>query len=307
MINVDDVRWLWSASGKIVDKRGLKAAKMRFNFLASALRRQDIVRTLRRAPAQTSLGRLIASRPAMLGAFLWPYQNAAWGPAERWRRIIDHCAVIDELDPPFQFDVDECLVLLDLAEAAPGCRIVLDQPVWFMREGQLTLNIFVENFRAYSLAFSFFHESDGAVSAHIGAVQGRDRDDILDVYRTLTKQFHGIRPRDFLIDVLRMLCRRINAARMLAVADSCRHHRHPYFNNKEDFTINYDEIWLERGGKKINEAIFELPIDGPRRALGEIKPKKRSMYRKRYAFLDALESQMSRDLPRLSPVRFKDA
>ncbi|GAB4523979.1 MAG: VirK/YbjX family protein [Amphiplicatus sp.] len=283
-----------------------RALRNRALMLATAWRHRAAVSAMLDAPASSDLGRLLRERPEMLGALIWPYQTASWPASERLRRIADHCAVVDTLGPPFLFSVEEKLVLLDLGEVYPDLRVVLDQPKWFMREGQFTLNLFIGSFRAYSLAFSFHRGADGTREAFIGGLQGRNRKDALDLYRDLTKALHGQRPRDFILELLRMLCRATGAERICAVSNAHRHQLHPFLNKKDAFALDYDEIWRERGGRAVNAVFFELDRDPPARDLAEVKPNKRSMYRRRAQFLAEVEAGMRRRLPSLAPVRFKD-
>ncbi len=52
---------------------------------------------------------------------------------------------------------------------------------------------------------------------------------------------------------------------------------------------------------------FELPISPERRDEATIKPNKRSMYRKRFEFLDGLEATLLTALPEVRPIRFEDS
>ena len=260
------------------------------------------------APAPgTALDRIMGQRPEFIGALLWPYLAATFDTEERLRRIIAHYAVIDTFGPPFPFDCDERLVLVDLAEVMPGLRLVLDQPIWFLREGGLVLNLFIDSFRAFSIAFSLRREADGQLTAWIGGIQGRNRDDMLETYRTLTKLLHGLRPRDFLLEALKMLLRKIGVARLYAVSDAARHHRHAFFGRIKAVLQDYDEMWADRGGVAISADFFELPMTAERRDEATIKPNKRSMYRKRFEFLDGLDVALLAALAEVRPVRFADS
>nr|WP_246449374.1 DUF535 family protein [Paracoccus amoyensis] len=270
-----------------------------------------------------SLQMMARERPAVLaGPLVWPYLCAGWDADERLKRIQAHYRIVDRLGAPFPFSADERLVLADLDATYPGLRIVLDQPKWFMREGGLTLNLFVDDFRAYSLAFSFSDSADGqetteqgsggpesggqGIDCLIGAIQGRNTDEAADLYRDLTKAAHGLRPRDFLIEMCRILCRHWNVRTLLAVRDSERHHRHPFFGGKKIAPQDYDAIWQDRGGALAGPHFYHLPIESERRDENDIKPNKRSLYRRRYKFLDGLEAEIFQTLPKLAPVRFAD-
>ena len=281
--------------------------KLKARMLGRGLGMRRVLEPILAAPSGTALHRILAERPQMLGVLVWPYQSADWSAEQRLDRIAQHYAEIDALGRPFDFSVEERLVLADLGELRPGLALVLDQPGWFMREGGLTLNLFVDHFRAFSIAFSLFRDADGRRAVLIGGLQGRNTDGALDLYRALTKDLHGLRPRDVLLDVLRMLCRAIGVERILAVSDAARHHNHRFFGGSAKLTQDYDLVWEDRDGVRLDALTYELPLDPPRRDLADIKPNKRSMYRRRYTFLDQLEAQLLRDLPGLAPVRFADS
>ncbi|MFC3169434.1 VirK/YbjX family protein [Paracoccus fontiphilus] len=290
----------------IASGSSLGAVKMRLRVLASACghRRQlsDLARTT--SPA---LRRILQERPASaLGLLVWPYLCASWDVSERLARLSRHYQIIDLLGPPFPFSVTERLVLLDLSDIHPGLRIVMDQPQWFIREGGLTLNLFVEDFRAYSLAFSLGdHPADG-IDCLIGSIQGRNTDEALALYRDLTKAAHGMRPRDLLIEICRILCRHWQVRRLLGVRDSQRHHRHGFFGGKTIAPQDYDAIWQDRGGAVEDECFYRLPLAPDRRNEDEVKPNKRSLYRRRYGFLDRLEAEIPERLAETRPVVFAD-
>lgn len=282
---------------------GAIALQVRF-LRASLHERQTVAQMLSPVPA-TALHGIMSERPHLLGALVWPYQCATWAAGERLRRLIGHYAAIDGLAAPLKFSVEDRLVLADLDSAHPGMKLVLDQPEWFLREGGLTLNLFLDSFRAYSVAFSLFR-TDAGLTATIGGIQGRNREDMLDTYRDLTRTLHGLRPRDFLIEALRILCRLLQVTDLHAVSEAARHHRHPYFKGMPT-SQNYDTIWLDRGGVPQGTDFYTLPVAPDRRDLADLKPGKRPMYRRRFDFLDGLEADIALRLPTLRPVRFADS
>ena len=289
-------------SGAIFPGFGRKTLVLRARFVAAGLRNRAAVQTLLGAPAGSELARIMAERPQMLGVLVWPYQCAAWEAPERLRRLIAHYRETGRLGAPFLFSTAEQLVLGRVGSGSTETVFVLDQPGWFMREGGLVLNLVLGNFRAFSLAFSLDEVPGVGRVATIGGLQGRNRDGVLDIYRDLTKEMEGLRPRDLLIEVFRMLCRQMGVVRIEAVADAWRHHRHPFFSGKAlTQTQDYDEVWADRGGERIGETLFRLPVAPDRRDLETVKPNKRPMYRRRFALLDAIEADLAAALPGLHP------
>ena len=260
------------------------------------------------APPDSPLGKCVAERPEVIGLVVAPFINARWGARTRLNSFLSQFDYLQELGLRFDFDISQSIELPKIEALGDDYLIVLDKPKWFQREGLLTLNIFRENIRLFSLAFSF-DDVDGKRTVIIGALQGRRIEGALDEYRQLTKLAHGLRPRDLLIDCLRMIAAAVGAERIIAVSDACRHHRHAFFGQdpKRELPLNYDEIWRDRGGEEIGGGFFELPLERQQRPLEEVSAKKRSMYRQRYAMLDAMEKDIRDALPRLTPVTRPEA
>lgn len=255
-----------------------------------------------------ALQRIVHERPeTVIGPLLWPYLCAGWNVEERLQCINDHYRIVGDLEGPFPFAVDEKLELATLDEVFPGLRVVIDQPLWFIREGGLTLSLFIEDFRVYSLAFSFM-EAPMSMGIHclIGSVQGRNTSDAMDLYRRLTKAAHGLRPRDLLIELCRILCRHWQVERLLGVRDSERYDRHPFFGGNTANAQDYDAIWQDRGGLLDSPYFYSVPLTPERRHEAGIKPNKRSLYRNRYRFLDQLEMDVTQRLPSVRPQYFAD-
>ena len=294
---------LFAISKRVADGSDARAWRSRLAFLAGAIPlRAELAQILR---GSGSLGRHIAQRPETLGAVVWPYISTNWDAKERLARIRDHFAALDEAVPTFDFEVDRVQVLCDLSDLLPGLTVVLDQPKWFMREGQLCFNLFVHDKRVFSLAFSFALQP--SLVAYVGAVQGRSIEGILETYKQITTALHGMRPRDFLIEAFLALCRSVGVQAVYAVADARRHHRSAYFGNgPKSFALDYDELWRERGGDRHNDDFFVLPIGGAKRDLSTVPSKKRSMYRKRYELIDRFEATIAKGVQNGFAQRHRD-
>lgn len=288
------MRWLWANSAAVCEEKSTVISPRRVQFFVKAFLVYSSVKQLIDAPRASPLGKLIQDRPQVVGAVMWPYQCAGWSPRTRLARIRDHYAVVEKIGGAIDFPVDGKISLLDLGSIHEGLHVVIDQPVWFMREGQLAINLFLGDIRMYTLAFSFFHH-ENTIAAFIGAIQGRDIEGVLKEYRNLTKSSYGMRPRDFLIELFRMFCAELGVTQIFAVSDEYRHHRdRRYFGQAsgKKFTANYNEVWTERGGVRVDPMFFRLDISDPGRDLAAIPSKKRSMYRRRFEMLRNLRGQM---------------
>lgn len=286
------VAWLWSVSSLICGGRGVVSAIRRLRFMACCITVRRALLPLLRAQKSSSIGRLLAKRPETVGVVLWPYLCAGWDADTRLTRIYQHCTEVEELGEPIDFDVDGEISLASLGDVREGLHVVVDQAIWFLREGQLVINLFRKDVRLFSLAFSLGRH-EGALVAFVGAVQGRDLEGVADEYREITKAAHGMRPRDLLFELFRILCGILSVEKIFAVADEHRHHRDHYFGNHEKgFSKNYNEMWLDRGGIRVSPLFFSLPVSSARRELDEVSSKKRAMYRRRYDLLHSIEQRM---------------
>ena len=266
--------------------------KRRLSYLAEGVRLISPLQIFMHPRAGSPLQRALEQRPQLAGAVIWPYICTSWDARTRLQRIDEHFRVIESM-AVLDFPVNEQMALIDLADVAANLRVVLDQPKWFMREGMLVLNLFAKDARIYSLAFSFALERDKVV-AHVGAIQGVGTEGIMDEYKSLTKALHGMRPRDFQVELLRIFCRCLGVSRIYAVADDKRQHRSSYFGaaKSDVLFLNYNTIWEERGGVRDSEDFFVLPMETPMKSLDKVPSRKRAMYRRRYELLQSLEKRM---------------
>ncbi|WP_095065068.1 DUF535 family protein [Pseudomonas sp. Irchel s3f19] len=228
-----------------------------------------------------------------IGVVQWPYISKNWQAQERLGVVASHFEEVARQFPKLLLlGRDDSLTLCDLSAYSKGGALLLDRPIWFKREGELVLNLFQGDLRVASLAFTLCRQH-GALCLFIGAVQGIhkgiDSETSLNIYRDLTKDFEGLRPRSFLLEAFKCMARALGVVRIYAVGDAYRHHRHPYFgaDKTQDLAAHYDVIWQENGATASErEDFFSLPLAAAKRAADDIAPKKRAMYRRRHALLD---------------------
>ena len=300
---VGNLRWLWKISALVCEHENphnkklgfgaVRVLKRRLYYVAKSLRLISSLQVYMHPRAGSPLQRVMEQRPELVGVTIWPYVCLSWSAETRLQRIDEHFRVVEKLNSALDFPVNGLLLLLDLEDITTNLRVVLDQPKWFMREGLFVINLFMLDVRIYSLAFSLGFEEDEVV-VYVGAIQGVDVDGIVGDYRDLTKALHGMRPRDFLVELFRIFCRCTGVTRIYAVNDAKRQHRSSYFGSEKsgELLLNYNDIWVERGGVLDSEDFFVLSIETPMRNLDEVPSKKRAMYRRRYELLQSIEDRM---------------
>jgi uncharacterized protein VirK/YbjX len=227
--------------------------------------------------------------PLISGAMYWPYINITWSMQRSLAAIDQHYRMLGGSAAIIARATLEEVELARLEEEYAGLRLVLDKAEWFLREGEIVLNLFVNDQRFYSIAFTLGSEA-GEPLIFVGALQGSNSEMAQEVYRDITQSLHGMRPRDFLMVSLKLLCKEIGINKIWAVASEKRQHNSPYFgkSHKDKVLVAYDEVWLEHGGRALDNGFYEIPAIVRHKEMSEIPSRKRAAYRRRYQMLDEL-------------------
>lgn len=234
-------------------------------------------------------GRAVQKYPLIEGAMYWPYINHKWSMEKKLKVIDAHYRILNHLPLMLKDATFADKLLVSCEDEYPTLRLVLEKAPWFMREGELVLSIFVGIDRVYSVAFSLGEES-GQKIIYVGALQGRSLENAMEIYRNLTHALHGMRPRDFLMSALKMLCSHIGVKKIWGISSSCRQHHGKYFSgsHKEKLLADYDEVWQEHDGVDMKNCFYSIPPVVAYREASEIPARKRASYKRRYAMLDKL-------------------
>lgn len=155
-----------------------------------------------------------------------------------------------------------------------------------------------------SLAFSLAKQADGALVAYIGCVQGQNQNAEIsgtEIMRMLTKAMHGLRPKAFMVFLAQEVARALGAKAVRGVGSRLQAHNQKHLVHLpflHEHTFDYDGLWLEEDGVKIesgpDQGWFELPAQMRKKTHEEIKPQKRSQYKKRYAMQDAVAAEVAK-------------
>lgn len=234
----------------------------------------------------------------LLIAVYSPYIHNQWSVQDRFKVILDHYQMIQRMPSILNLVDARPKILLDLNQYSAGTLITLDKAKWFVREGELVLNIFKDDSRLMSVAFTFSTLNDKPIM-YIGAIQGKQSSsETLQLLKEQSKKFEGLRPADLLLEVLRMIAIHLNITKILAISDENRHHRHKHFSHLQSNLLktNYNERWIENQGIPLENGFYSLPIKKPRKDLAEIGSNKRATYRRRYNILDAIEVALNHAL-----------
>jgi len=179
------------------------------------------------------------------------------------------------------------VTLLELGDAT---RLVLSLSDVSFHEGLWQVGLVgADGVRLYSIGFGF----TDAGTLLMGNVQGPSlKDEGLDRIRDATHAAHGMRPPHLLVHALRVLAAHWGATRLLGV-DPENHVKGRWNLRGSRLRFDYRAFWCEHEGVRDAGGNWSLPLDTAQRPLEEVPTKRRAMYRRRYAMLEALQQAVA--------------
>ena len=175
---------------------------------------------------------------------------------------------------------------ITLLEMTDHTRVVLSLNDVSFHEGLWQIGLIgADGIRLYSIGFGF----TDAGTLLMGNVQGPSlKDEGLDRIRDATHAAHGMRPPHLLVHTLRVLAAAWGATRLQGV-DPENHVKGKWNLRDSRLRFDYRGFWAEHEGVRDDSGNWTLPLDTALRPLEEVPTKRRAMYRRRYAMLDALQ------------------
>ena len=194
--------------------------------------------------------------------------------------------------------------------AGPGVRLTgpsLDETgrlgLWLVhrdleKEGDLSLCLREEDAAPplFILTFCLAAHGPHSTEAFIGGLQGRrartepERVRLMQRVVEVTRAMHGLRPKALLLFALQQLAQAWRVTRLRAVGDAT--HVYRSLRKRRTIAASYDEFWSECGGQRTADGSFDLPLIAEERDLSGLKPTKRALYRRRYAWLDEVAREI---------------
>ncbi len=175
---------------------------------------------------------------------------------------------------------------ITLLELTDHTRVVLSLNDVSFHEGLWQIGLIGEDgVRLYSIGFGF----TDAGTLLMGNVQGPSlKDEGLDRIRDATHAAHGMRPAHLLVHALRVLAAGWGAARLQGV-DPDNHVKGKWNLRDSRLRFDYRGFWAEHEAVRDASGNWTLPLETALRPLEEVPTKRRAMYRRRYAMLEALQ------------------
>lgn len=156
-------------------------------------------------------------------------------------------------------------------------KLCLRPPIFMGCEGELCIQLSnTDDHPLYRLILSVIDERP---TIAIGCIQGPDGQNGRDIVRDLTRNMHGMRPKQLMLSLAYAFAQHFGIERILAVGNAA----HPLRQARGKFQADYDAFWLEQKGRDVGDGWFMLPEALSRKSESEVPSNHRSAFRRREA------------------------
>ncbi|MGI9946086.1 VirK/YbjX family protein [Vibrio hyugaensis] len=209
---------------------------------------------------------------------------------DRSELVVDHYNTVSKLlsseliEQIYTDAKGQTLMTFEIDEILYTVRLVYEAR--YQKEGEMSLVLHSkEDGNFYTISFTLGHEN-GARCIMIGGLQGpRSNETSSAKIKKLTRKLYGQRPKSLMVSLLTILAQIWGVETILAVkTDSHTYAARRY--SKGRIKTDYDALWQELGGIEFDRNFYSLAVNAPRRDIEDMSRSKRSMYRRRYEWLD---------------------
>ena len=283
---------LWSTAPLVHPDPGFRDQLARLKYCVRALRHPRLTLEWFRLLDQPRLRPVTRRHPRLFSKLQRPYLHRRLGPAARLEAMRQHYGfLLGRLGDDAMAGIyrPEGLLLGWLPETGSGCYalrlLYRDQ---FEKEGDLVLALREERSGGllFTLTFAVGQPTPDTAELFIGGLQGSRQANERERIVELTRTWHGLRPKALLVFALQRLAQLWNCQAIQAVGDAEHIYRHAH--RRRDIPARHDEFWAECGGLPGAGGNFRLPAAPTVRDISELPRGKRPVYRRRYAMLELL-------------------
>lgn len=288
-----DVPALHALARRLYPAAGVQALRMRVLLQWRILCHYRLHCALLVGFSHPELAPVLARHPRLLRKVYTPYARGGLAPKDRLAWLLRHFALARALMSPPMFHTIFAgdglkLCELPLPQGQGMLPVHLAKNPRFESEGDMTLSLH-DPFGTplYSVTLSLYRHH-GRTGLLIGCINGLAPQDAV---KHLTQVMQGLRPQSLMVQLAQSLARHFGASELCAVGSGS----HVYAGSPRagHVTFDYDALWLEHGGRLRSDRLYALPLHTPRRTLQAMPSQKRAQYRRRYDFLDAMETGMA--------------
>jgi uncharacterized protein len=275
-----------AALGDVYASDWLRRVKYGLRRLATSRHRAIVMEHLSRSLAARTL---LAHAPRAFYPVMHKHLDRRFDGRQRAVAMVESIRCIEQATSRGRADELFRGDLVTLGTLPDATRICLNLNRLTFHEGLWALDLASpDGERLFTISFGM---PDGA-TLMIGCVQGPPRSiDGLQCARDLTNTAEGLRPAHLLMAVLRT-CARLWGVRRVIGAGEPFQVKGRWNHRATERMFDYQLFWTEVGGTQQGDGNWDLPLAVPQRPIEDVPSKRRAMYRRRYALLEALTASV---------------
>ena len=152
----------------------------------------------------------------------------------------------------------------------------------YPREGDLTLHLRNETGDdIYLMSFSFGPEGQ----LYVCSLQGPSTDQSVEQVRLITKQMHGMRPKNLLMSAVYAVAAYFKVTSIQGISNNSH-------IKSQHLKSSYDTFWQECSATLTSDGWYQLPLQEPVRDIESVKSQRRAEFRRREALRDAMSQEI---------------
>jgi uncharacterized protein len=232
--------------------------------------------------------------PRLLERHMHRYVNAYWHRRDRLAYLQQHYRFAMAHLPRGLFELVYAMGHASLGSltAKDGSLLTLCMrpPIYKGSEGELCLQLCdVNEDPLYSIVFSV---ADEQPTLMIGCLQGPRGDNAREVVRELTRNLHGMRPKQLMLSLAYTFARHYGIERVVAISNEA----HPLRRSGRPLHSDYDAFWQEQAGRRIGGGWYALPAAPAHKTEAEVQSNHRAAFRRREALRREAEQLLTNAL-----------
>lgn len=238
--------------------------------------------------------------PRLLERHMHRYLNEHWHRRQRLDCLQQHYRFALTHFPSGLFDLVYALGYARLGSltAKDGSSLILclRPPIFKGCEGELCLQLCDDQENPlYSIVFTVSDESPAIM---IGCLQGPRGDNAREIVRELTRNMHGMRPKQLMLSLVYAFARHYGIGTLLAISNDA----HPLRRTGRPVHADYDAFWEEQQGRRIDGGWYALPSSPPQKSEVEVASHHRAAFRRRESLRRQAEHVLAGALERPLPM-----
>lgn len=170
------------------------------------------------------------------------------------------------------------------------------------KEGCLSISLNLGPRPLYQIMFWIAKDKNGNEAIVIGALQGPNMEEAKELVKRMTKFCHGYRTKNLILYMLQAVARALDISRIYAVTNE-GYYANNHIRLDRKLKTSFSDFWVEAGGEPTDDSRFYvLPLTETRKTMEEVPTRKRAVYRRRFAFMDEVDENITANIRKVLKV-----